>query len=210
MRQSANNGGRRNRSRNNGPRNNNKGGGGGGRNSFESNGPGTRIKGNATQVFEKYMTLGRDASSAGNHIDAEGYFQHAEHYYRTAAEMGQVINSSGDNSDDPVKKGDTRADDSPNAQPHQRQHRSSRSASQSSNEGHTLPNNPSSNPPGNPNHGGSESRKQGNGRGNGQFHLNAQSSAAEEMAQFLENPEMATDGTETGGEDTTDTRRHRA
>ena len=50
--------------------------------SFESNGPDVRIRGNAHQVYEKYLALARDASSAGDRVSAEGYYQHAEHYFR--------------------------------------------------------------------------------------------------------------------------------
>lgn len=49
---------------------------------FESNGPDVRIRGNAHQVYEKYLAMARDANSAGNRISAEGYYQHAEHYFR--------------------------------------------------------------------------------------------------------------------------------
>lgn len=49
---------------------------------FDSNGPSVRIRGNAYQVLEKYLTLARDAQSLGDRISAENYFQHAEHYYR--------------------------------------------------------------------------------------------------------------------------------
>ncbi|MEK9647294.1 MAG: DUF4167 domain-containing protein, partial [Alphaproteobacteria bacterium] len=50
--------------------------------SFESNGPDVKVRGNAQQVVEKYLTLARDATSAGDRISAESYYQHAEHYYR--------------------------------------------------------------------------------------------------------------------------------
>ena len=50
--------------------------------SFESNGPDVRIRGNAHQVYEKYLAMARDAHSTGNRISAEGYYQHAEHYFR--------------------------------------------------------------------------------------------------------------------------------
>ncbi|GAB6054248.1 hypothetical protein JCM17960_30680 [Magnetospira thiophila] len=50
--------------------------------SFDSNGPEVRVRGTAHQVLEKYLSLARDASSAGDRITAEGYYQHAEHYYR--------------------------------------------------------------------------------------------------------------------------------
>jgi Domain of unknown function (DUF4167) len=50
--------------------------------SFDSNGPSVRIRGNAFQVHEKYLGLARDAASVGDRIAAENYFQHAEHYFR--------------------------------------------------------------------------------------------------------------------------------
>lgn len=49
---------------------------------FDSNGPSVRIRGNAFQVHEKYLTLARDAYTSGDRVMAENYFQHAEHYYR--------------------------------------------------------------------------------------------------------------------------------
>ncbi len=50
--------------------------------SFESNGPDVRIRGNAHQVYEKYLALARDANASGDRVSAEGYYQHAEHYFR--------------------------------------------------------------------------------------------------------------------------------
>ena len=50
--------------------------------SFDSNGPDVKVRGNAQQVVEKYLLLARDASSAGDRITAESYYQHAEHYFR--------------------------------------------------------------------------------------------------------------------------------
>ncbi len=49
---------------------------------FESNGPDVKIRGTAQQVLERYLALARDATSAGDRVAAEGYFQHAEHYFR--------------------------------------------------------------------------------------------------------------------------------
>lgn len=49
---------------------------------YDSNGPEGRVRGSASQVFEKYLALARDAQSAGDRIGAENFFQHAEHYYR--------------------------------------------------------------------------------------------------------------------------------
>ena len=68
---------RRQRPRGNGRRYPNQKGG-----SFESTGPEAKVRGTAQQVLEKYQALARDAYSAGDRILAEGYLQHAEHYYR--------------------------------------------------------------------------------------------------------------------------------
>ncbi len=56
--------------------------------SFESNGPEVKVRGNAQQVVEKYLALARDASLTGDRITAESYFQHAEHYYRLMTANG--------------------------------------------------------------------------------------------------------------------------
>ncbi len=77
------------------------GGGGGGhqpmnRNHvFDSNGPDMRLRGTAQQLFEKYLQLGRDATSAGDRVMAEGYFQHAEHYFRILNAMNQAQQQQG-------------------------------------------------------------------------------------------------------------------
>jgi len=49
---------------------------------FESNGPDVKIRGNAAHVYDKYMQLARDATSSGDRVMAENYYQHAEHYLR--------------------------------------------------------------------------------------------------------------------------------
>jgi hypothetical protein len=49
---------------------------------FDSNGPEVRVRGNAWQVYEKYQALARDATSSGDRVTAENLLQHAEHYYR--------------------------------------------------------------------------------------------------------------------------------
>lgn len=56
---------------------------------FDSNGPEGRVRGNAHQVYEKYIALARDALSGGDRVSAESYYQYAEHYFR-------IINSSTD------------------------------------------------------------------------------------------------------------------
>ncbi len=57
---------------------------------FDSNGPGIKIRGNAYQVFERYVALAREAVSSGDRIAAENFYQHAEHYFR-------IMNANGDN-----------------------------------------------------------------------------------------------------------------
>jgi len=49
---------------------------------FDSSGPDIRIRGNAHQVLEKYLSLARDAAAQGDRIAAENFYQHAEHYFR--------------------------------------------------------------------------------------------------------------------------------
>jgi hypothetical protein len=74
------------------------GGGGGGNGNqplnrnhvFDSSGPDVRLRGTAQQLFEKYLQLGRDATSGGDRVGAEGYFQHAEHYFRILGAMAAV------------------------------------------------------------------------------------------------------------------------
>ncbi|MEE8272832.1 MAG: DUF4167 domain-containing protein, partial [Alphaproteobacteria bacterium] len=58
--------------------------------SFDSNGPDVRIRGNAYQVNEKYQALARDASATGDRVMAENYLQHAEHYYRIISAMNEA------------------------------------------------------------------------------------------------------------------------
>jgi hypothetical protein len=85
MRQNTNSGrrlrGRPNRNKPHGHQNRNS--------AIDSNGPEGKVRGNATQVYEKYLTLAREAFSAGNRVMAETFFQYAEHYYR-------VLNDSTD------------------------------------------------------------------------------------------------------------------
>jgi hypothetical protein len=48
-----------------------------------------KIRGNAYQVFERYVALAREAAASGDRIAAENLYQHAEHYFR-------VMNANGD------------------------------------------------------------------------------------------------------------------
>jgi hypothetical protein len=57
---------------------------------FDSSGPDIRVRGTSQQLFEKYLQLGRDATSSGDRVLAESYFQHAEHYFRILNAMNQA------------------------------------------------------------------------------------------------------------------------
>lgn len=59
---------------------------------FDSNGPDVRIRGNAYQITEKYIALARDATSSGDRVLAESYLQHGEHYQRMINEMTEEYN----------------------------------------------------------------------------------------------------------------------
>ncbi len=90
-----------NRQRSRGGRNGGGGGGGGhhhkqhhpgrppNRNQiFDSSGPDVRVRGNAHQVFDKYQALAREAAASGDRIQAEAYWQYADHYFRLIQTMG--------------------------------------------------------------------------------------------------------------------------
>ena len=51
-------------------------------NSVDSSGPDVKIRGNVSQILEKYLALARDATTSGDRIRAENYLQHADHYHR--------------------------------------------------------------------------------------------------------------------------------
>lgn len=64
---------------------------------FDSNGPEVRVRGTAQQLFEKYLQLGRDATSGGDRVTAEAFFQHAEHYFRILNAMNQAAQQNQQN-----------------------------------------------------------------------------------------------------------------
>ncbi len=72
----------RRRGRNN-PRQN---GGGNRGNGDSGNRIDSRARGNAAQLLEKYRNLARDAQMAGDRVNAEYYFQFADHYFRVLAD----------------------------------------------------------------------------------------------------------------------------
>lgn len=88
---------RRQRGRGNGGGRRNNGGGPKRSQVYDSNGPDVRIRGTAHQVCEKYLTLAKDSSSAGDIVLAESYLQHAEHYQR-------IINSWNEENKDKNKQ----------------------------------------------------------------------------------------------------------
>ena len=49
---------------------------------LDSNGPNIKIRGNSHQIFERYVALAREASTSGDRVAAENFYQHAEHYFR--------------------------------------------------------------------------------------------------------------------------------
>ena len=74
--------GKNNRQRGRGRRNGHSGGQINRNTTIDSNGPEVRLRGNAQQLHEKYIALANDASAAGERIQAEAYFQFADHYFR--------------------------------------------------------------------------------------------------------------------------------
>lgn len=42
--------------------------------------------GNAHRNYERYLALARDATLSGDRIEAENFYQHAEHYFRVMQE----------------------------------------------------------------------------------------------------------------------------
>jgi hypothetical protein len=57
---------------------------------FDSSGPEMRVRGTAQQLFEKYTQMARDASSNGDRVTGEAYYQHAEHYFRIISAINQA------------------------------------------------------------------------------------------------------------------------
>ena len=49
---------------------------------FDGSSNNNRMRGNAQQLLDKYLLMARDATSTGDRVLAENYFQHADHYFR--------------------------------------------------------------------------------------------------------------------------------
>ncbi len=57
---------------------------------------GRAVNGNARQIMERYLALAQEATTAGDRITAEGYFQHADHYYRVMTANGRDLGKGED------------------------------------------------------------------------------------------------------------------
>jgi hypothetical protein len=101
--------GKNNRQRGRGRRNGHNGGQINRNTTIDSNGPDVRIRGNAQQLHEKYIALANDASAAGERIQAEAYFQFADHYFRVNAAIIAAAEERRDRQQDHANR--TTADD---------------------------------------------------------------------------------------------------
>mgnify|MGYP006111012531 CR=1 FL=1 len=63
-----------------------------------------RNKGNVTQMYNKYLKLAKEASSTGDRIQSEYYYQFTDHYYRIMVEMGISIEDNNDSSSENVSE----------------------------------------------------------------------------------------------------------
>ena len=50
-----------------------------------------RNKGNVTQQYSKYLKLAKEASSSGDRVQSEYYYQFTDHYYRMMTELGITL-----------------------------------------------------------------------------------------------------------------------
>jgi hypothetical protein len=71
------------------------------------------MRGNAQQLMEKFLAMARDATSSGDRVLAENYFQHADHYYRVLnarfeQQGGQQNNNQQNNGQRPYQGGNDR------------------------------------------------------------------------------------------------------
>jgi hypothetical protein len=99
------------------------GGGGGGprpphrSQTFDSNGPSVKIRGNAYQVFERYLALAREAQSSGDRIAAENFYQHAEHYFRVMNANGEAFQRQQQQQQQPMQQPEAESMDGEGEQP---------------------------------------------------------------------------------------------
>jgi|TARA_A100001011_G_scaffold50920_1_gene48893 hypothetical protein len=64
--------------------------------SFVNGNSSTRVRGNLSTVLEKYKDLAKDAAASGDHVGAENYLQHAEHYSRLINDRQERNNGNGE------------------------------------------------------------------------------------------------------------------
>ncbi len=64
--------------------------------SFVNGNSSTRVRGNLSTVLEKYKVLAKDAAASGDHVGAENYLQHAEHYSRLINDRQDRNNGNGE------------------------------------------------------------------------------------------------------------------
>tara|TARA_B100001057_G_scaffold323396_1_gene323618 strand:- start:185 stop:595 length:411 start_codon:yes stop_codon:yes gene_type:complete len=95
--------------RNNNNRRRNRRSGSGNGNNFESNGPSIKVRGSSKQIYEKYLSLARDARSSGDAVLQESYSQHAEHYARLLIENGKF--EFNDNTSNSKPSNEVKSDD---------------------------------------------------------------------------------------------------
>ena len=69
---------------------------------LDSHAPGERIRGSASQIYQRYLTLAQEAARSDDRVAAENYYQHADHYFRVNNES-RVRNSAG--TSDPIERG---------------------------------------------------------------------------------------------------------
>ena len=64
--------------------------------SFVNGNSSTRVRGNLSTVLEKYKVMAKDAAASGDHVGAENYLQHAEHYSRLINDRQDRNNGNGE------------------------------------------------------------------------------------------------------------------
>lgn len=77
------------------------------------------MRGTAQQVLDKYQSMARDATSAGEHIAAEAYYQFAEHYYRVQNADSANNQNKNSNRNQQSDSGEQPAVESPVEKPNQ-------------------------------------------------------------------------------------------
>ena len=71
------------------------------RNNNFSNGK-VRNKGNVTQQYNKYLKLAKEASTSGDKVQTEYYYQFTDHFYRLMVDLGITIDDDNENFDDQI------------------------------------------------------------------------------------------------------------